>query len=379
MYVIDRSSASSATSKVIRIVQRAGVIRREQICLTTGLSPSTVSRAVQNLLDLEFLRERPDITPRGPKGRPSIPVQVDSSRHAVAGISIKEGSYRITISALNGRILTSLQLPIPKSSATDPPIDLMRNHVRQEIGSRTLVSLGIVADSAEDDGKIERLRTYFSRQAMPVRYSNVIHAGAIAEHLFGAQGRLGKTVYFHVEDSVGYVVVIEENQRTVFNDATDLTHFPTTSRQVCGCLKRGCLHAAAADSMLVSRSRELSLPSITRSADLYAPENLRDNPARELLLDRARIIGETAAVIRDMVRHSHFTFIGRAAVDPLVRESILQSLYSKSTLRPSDDVVSFGHLSGTLGSTASVAIALEQLFESPERIGHQARQIGRSA
>lgn len=82
----------------------------------TGLSASTVNRAVTSLLDHGLLRDRPDLAPRGRVGRPHVPVEVDTERGFLAGIHLGERETRVVSGDLLGRELHRTTFATPASA-----------------------------------------------------------------------------------------------------------------------------------------------------------------------------------------------------------------------------------------------------------------------
>jgi len=376
MYVIDDGPTGRVPARVLRVVRRSGTVLREQIVEQTGLSPSTVSRSVQTLVDLRLLRLRRELVPSGPKGRPSIPVQVNPGTFALGAVQTGCDGTTVAIADLSGRVVHHEQHGTARLSGERDGRWLAAALERATPPDRTLLAVGIVHEELNRPPGQAVVSAVEKVLDVPVVVADVVHAGALAEHLLAGQGRSGKTVYLHARHAIGYVVVIETDGRIVFNDSTDLSHFPSGSDQVCSCRRTGCLGVAAGDRSMVEAAQATGVLEPAVDLDVYALAADGDVAARELLGRRAKLLGSAAAIVRDMVRHDDLTFIGSAATDTTTRTDLLTAMHDASSKPVNVDRVSFGHLGHDLPIAAAAALAVEQVFVDPVATGDVVSRAG---
>ena len=105
---------------VLRHLSAAGTDSRASIAARTGLTPSTVSRLVGELMDLGLVREADadgDSSPRRPPGRPATLLELDG-RHVLAlGAEINVDYIAVLGNDLAGRTLHETRQPFDAVSA----------------------------------------------------------------------------------------------------------------------------------------------------------------------------------------------------------------------------------------------------------------------
>ncbi|MET1063231.1 MAG: ROK family protein [Aeromicrobium sp.] len=364
MLIVSHGAQGPPTARVLSHVRRGGVVMREDLVESTGLSAPTVSRAVTALVDARLVRLRPDMGRVGATGRPSIPLQLDSRSHAVIGIHV--GLTRTTIARvdLRGRVLESAESATPAGlddlvALLGSGIGVLRAH------DRLIVSVAIVA--AWTDLGLDRA-ALASRVGdglgVVVATADHITAAAAAEHAVGSRGAGATTAYVYARDTIGFAVVEEGATGSMISRSSRLTHFPSGSQVPCRCRAVGCLEATASDRALGLRAYAEGLveaPDVTSVHCAAAAGSVR---AQALLVDRAATLGRAAAFVRDMVASDRVVLVGQGftATDG-TRADVLRSFEQATTLPPAE--VSFGHHGSGLQAVAAGAIALLPLDEDP--------------
>jgi predicted NBD/HSP70 family sugar kinase len=89
-----------------------------------------------------------------------------------------------------------------------------------------------------------------------------------------------------------------------------------------------------------------------------------DLVAHGLLLDRAGVLGRTAAIVRDMVAPDRVVLVGQAFTGyPQAMGAVTEALLAATTLGPVD--VSFTRFGAGVQAAASGAVALGPVYEDP--------------
>ncbi|WP_110180561.1 ROK family protein [Nocardioides solisilvae] len=364
--VVTRGRFGSSAGRVLEQVRGCGRMTRDELVAPTGLSGRTVARTVSALLDTGLLRERPDRVRPGAVGRPSTPVEVDPSTWVVVGVHVGTRLLTVALGDAAGRVLDSRSRERLPADALD--LGWVGNRVvemlRARPGSRPLVA-GVVAPWHAVG--LEQHATGLAlgeALGLEVTTSEHIAAVAAAEYIHRRHGTPGATTYFYVRNTAGFAVALDKGGQTEVSRAARLTHFPTRSRAVCPCGRTGCLEAAVSDhAMAVAAHRDglVDEPLVER---VYAAAADGVPGARALLVERARLLGETVALVRDMVDPDRMILVGQAFTDfPGVLDEVVAAFDATTTLPPLD--LSFTRFGAGIQALAACTIALGPVYDDP--------------
>ncbi|MBF6298189.1 ROK family protein [Nocardia amamiensis] len=368
-----------------------GPVSRDNAARTTGLSIATVNRQVSALLAAGLLRERPDLTASGAVGRPRVPFEIDHDAYLTIGIHIGAAVTKIVAADLRGRILGGLAIATPQTGqefatttvARSAKAFLQRWHRRKAlwagvaIGGRVDPLTGVV-----DHPKLEwhgaQLGSVLGEVLeLPVSVAPHVEAMAASELLLPTgepkdQARIerGSSLYFYVRETAGVAVTLDGRVHTPSNGPGSIAHLPTGSNVECACGRRGCLEVTVGDRSLHSRAVGRGIipahngTAGSTIADLYRAAEAGSDPARELLAERATILGHTVAMVRDMLNPDRVVLGGQAftAYRPAVAH-VARAFNQGSTLPPTDIRISgFG---GKVQEFAAVVTSLSVLYADP--------------
>ena len=98
-------------SVLLRLLRRRSGLSRAQLAQESGLTKSTVSLLVRELIDEGWVTETGLATAQG-LGRPSTPLRLDGSRRAMIGVEIAVESLRVVGVSLTGEVLWSTEEPL---------------------------------------------------------------------------------------------------------------------------------------------------------------------------------------------------------------------------------------------------------------------------
>ncbi|MEU7139293.1 ROK family protein [Nocardia sp. NPDC046473] len=373
-----------------------GPVSRDNAARSTGLSIATVNRQVSALLAAGLLRERPDLTASGAVGRPRVPFEIDHEAYLTLGIHIGAAVTKIVAADLRGRILGGLAIATPQTGqefatttvARSAKAFLQRWHRRKPlwagvaIGGRVDPLTGVV-----DHPKLEWQGAQIGAVLgevleLPVSVAPHVEAMAASELLLptiesrdAINGRVagperGSSLYFYVRETAGVAVTLDGRVHTPSNGPGSIAHLPTGSDVECTCGRRGCLEATVGDRSLHSRAVGRGIiPAHNGTAgstivDLYRAAESGSEPARELLAERATILGNTVAMVRDMLNPDRVILGGQAFTGyrPAVTH-VARAFNQGSTLPPTDIRISgFG---GKVQEFAAVVTSLSVLYADP--------------
>ena len=98
-------------SVLLRLLRQRGGLSRAQLASESGLTKSTVSLLVRELIEEGWITETSLAAAQG-LGRPSTPLQLDGSRRAMLGVEIGVESLRVVGVSLTGEVLWSAEEPL---------------------------------------------------------------------------------------------------------------------------------------------------------------------------------------------------------------------------------------------------------------------------
>ncbi|WP_067696151.1 ROK family protein [Nocardia jejuensis] len=373
---------------VLRSATR-GPIFRDVAAQTTGLSIATVNRQVSSLLSAGLLRERADLTASGAVGRPRVPFEVDTDSYVTVGVHIGFTVTRIVAADLSGRILGGLEIATPQTGseaaltivARSAKAFLDRLPRRKPLWTGVALAgrvdpAGGVVDHPRLDWQAAPVAAIFSSILdLPVSVSAHVEAMAAAELLLagrdpGEETRPGSSLYIYARETAGVAVTLHDRVHTPANGPGSIAHLPTGSDVDCSCGRRGCLEATIGERSLLERAVRkgiLPKPEAPRRpviADLYRLADSGNDPARELLLERAEILGRTAALVRDMFNPDRVVLGGQAFTGYRPGMERVAKAFAESTTLPAADL-RISRFGGRVQEFAAAVTSLSVFYADP--------------
>ncbi|MGV9801522.1 ROK family protein [Mycobacterium sp. NPDC003449] len=329
--------ADVAAASVFSAVRQRGPIARDVIAQSTQLSIATVNRQVTALLEAEILRERADLAVSGAIGRPRVPVEVNHEPFLTLGIHIGARTTSIVATDLFGRTLDVVETPTPpgnQAAALAALASSARRYLSRWHRRRPLwvgVAAGGVVDS--DTGYVDHPRLGWADApvgpvlaealGLPVSIASHVDAMAGAELLLGGRRRTPETgqartsLYVYARETVGYALSIDGRVHSPASGPGTIAGLPAKS-ELLG--DTGQLESTVSDEAVLTAARRLrivpaegpssTLPGVLRAARQGGPE--AGERARALLEDRARVLGEAVALLRDLLNPDELVVGGQA-------------------------------------------------------------------
>lgn len=384
----DLRVADSPVASVLRVACVEGPISRDSAARTTGLSIATVNRQVSALLAVGLLRERADLAASGAIGRPRVPFEVNHEPFSTVGIHIGAVVTGIIVSDLRGRILGAVEIPTPGGTAETALASITRSagafagrwHRRTPLWVG--VALGGRVDTVSGTVDHPRLGWENGRVAgiiggglgLPISVSGHVEAMAASELLLAplrtdgaAQESDGTSLYFYARESAGMALTIDGRVHTPTAGPGSIAHLPTGSSAMCDCGNRGCLEASVGDRAVLAAAVERKIvaaqprPAIST---VYQAAKGGSEAARELLAERARVLGRTVALLRDMFNPDRVVLGGQAFTSyPAGIPHVGRAFTANSTLPRKDIRISgFGD---RVQEYAATVVSLSALYSDP--------------
>ena len=326
-------------SLVIVAVRDGGAASRVDIARLTGLSKTTVSSLVTELLSQSVLIEpgEPDKSTPG-SGRPATPLAMHPNSGTVVGVHFAHDGVTVALAELNGHIVDRVrhpgdvdhQLASSLDFAASATARLIEQHRPDKLlGLGAAVSTPVTARShlvsspamLHDWTEVNVADRLNSTTGLPVHVANDANAGALAEAKFGAGRGVDDLIYVMLSEGVGAGLVLAgQLYEGSSGSAGELGHVVVArGGYVCRCGNRGCLETVAGsrgviDAMAHNHGSDIDLDAILELSVAGHPG------ARRLFNDAGQAVGEALAGICTVLDPEIVVIGGRLAAsgEPLL-------------------------------------------------------------
>lgn len=319
----DPVKARPLPESVLRLIWQEHRISRAEIARRFGLSRSTVTEIVKELLQTGFVMETGSGESRG--GRRPIVLEFDDTARVILGIDIGADHVAAVMTDLRGRPLAWESRPHPvwedPEGTITTAIELGDACLAARTGSAPpLLHVGVAVPSPVDPfhpdalpetiipawkgrNEFNRLHPHFG---VPVHIDNDANLGALAEHRWGAGRGVDDMIYIKVAQGIGAGHILAGGiYRGAGGYAGEIGHMALDPEgDECMCGLRGCL-------VLLVGSAALE----TRAAELYAAKRPRRKPAAPPSIDAIEddaLAGDPIAirVITEAAEHLGTAIVG---------------------------------------------------------------------
>lgn len=375
---------------VISTIEQTGALSRADLMRRTGLSRSTVSSLVVQLLDQGVLVERLDRgTPyKGRSGRPPILLELATLTGVVAGIDVGHRHVRVALARPDSTIVLERSVALDVDDSPGESMDRVATLLDEllaesghELSDVRGAGLGIPGP-VDRGGRmtsgilptwrgLQPAAELAERTGVIARVHNDAHLGARGELAYGAACGHRDVIYVKASTGIGAGLIVDGHLVTgATGIAGELGHVQVDVNGVmCRCGSRGCLETEVSGPKLVellqpAYDEQLTVPRILELAQSG------DAGATRALNDFGRRIGRVLANIANMLNPEQVVVGGGFGAAPALQAGIRDALdrYSQPTTAAAITV-----LGGALGERAEVmgaiAVALDPL-EAP-RSGRQ--------
>lgn len=384
---------------ILRTLLHQGATSRVRIAQLTGLSTTTITNLVAELLEQGIvIEEEREPHQGGGVGRPRIPLRlVPSARYAV-GVHIGVGNTRVAVADLFGQLqnylVMSHELQDPAEEVLDRVTDLIEQAIAETGVSRErLVGVGVGASGLVDpqtgvnvlapnlNWRNLPIRDILSqRLGVPVYVDNNVRAMALAEAMFGAAQDVDTLAFVYARIGVGAGFVVGGNiyrgSRAGAGEIGHTTIIPTGGVP-CRCGNTGCLETLVSEPEIVRLAQALVArhPNSALATKLANPSKLAidqvfeaaragDKNTQAMLQERAHYMGIALANLVNVVNPDMIIVGGLFAaghdlllpqVEGTMRQRAFANLGDSVVLR----VTTFGPKVGVIGAAA---LALNAFF-----------------
>ena len=363
-------------------------VSRAGVAIMTGLTRSTVSRLVDDLVAAGLLDELEPSRPAA-RGRPATPL-VPGGRPAALGLQVNASYLAARVVDLRGRVVAG-ELVRADLGGSDPGATLARlgalaSAVRRRVaGQVRLVGCGLALPGLVDvhTGRVHaapnlgwsevRVRPLLGRRAvggLGVRVGNEadLAARTVAETAPGRAGRYADFLYVSGEVGIGGAAVLGGKVFTGGHGwAGEIGHVTVDPRGPdCRCGSTGCLEQYAGRRAMLRAAR---LPDDATTADLLDRASAGNAAARRALDAAGRALGIALAGSVNVLDISTVVLGGDLAelagpLLPTLREQLATRVLSARWRPP---VVAVAPDDDAPGATGAAYAVLDGLLDDPAR------------
>lgn len=343
----------AAAAAVFNAARLRGPIARDVIAQVTKLSIATVNRQVTALLDAGLLRERADLAASGAIGRPRVPVEVNHEPYLTLGVHIGARTTSIVATDLFGRTLDVVETPTPRgpqgqalaSLAGSARRYLARWHRRRPLWVG--VAIGGTVDG--NTGHVDHQRLGWTQApvgpvlaealGLPVSVAAHVDAMAGAELLLGMRRFTNPSttsLYVYARETVGYALVIGGRVHSPVSGPGTIANLPAQSELLGG---SGQLESTVSDEAVLSAARRLGIVGDGASVGSVLKAARDGNEAAQgLLAERARVLGEAVALLRDLLNPDDLVVGGQAFTEYPEAMADVEAAFAARSVLPARDI-----------------------------------------
>jgi predicted NBD/HSP70 family sugar kinase len=302
----------SARRVTIEALIQFGEISRSDLAAHTGLSRSTVTEVIQELIGCGMLSELPVVNGGQRRGRPAIRLSLRASHGYFVGAGISEVLSSMVLTDLRGQVLAECELPF--SSKPNEVAGNIRRGMKQLMHSASitrcsLLGLGLAVPGVVDQNTGTcRLSAALGWRDVPIVgmvskavgastfIGNDADAIAIAQKLFGKAREISNFASIILGRTIGCAHYMEGRLYRGHNGgAGEIGHISIDpAGALCRCGKHGCLDTLAGGLAIRERARNAGL-AIESMRDLERLASDGNRAAIELLRTAGNALGRVVA------------------------------------------------------------------------------------
>jgi predicted NBD/HSP70 family sugar kinase len=377
--------------RVIDALRERGVASRAELARITGLSRSTISTIVGDLLESGLAGER-DGQRAGEThaGRPPVMISLNGSAGLALGIDFGHRHLRVAVSDLSHAVLAEAWCEMDVDHSAEHGLATAADFVAQVLAEanaerdRVLgVGMGLPAPIDRATGAVQgssilpgwvgvdAAAEASARLELPVEVENDANLGALAELVWGAARGRSEVAYIKVSSGIGAGLISNARlQHGVGGTAGEIGHtLVAEGGPVCRCGNRGCLETLAssraiADLLSASRREEIST---RRLLELCASG---DAAAQRLIGDAGRAIGVAVANLCNMINPECVIVGGDLSAAGEVLLGPIREVVRRNAIPSAVEDLEI--VAGVLGERAEMLGALALVMHESERFSESA-------
>jgi len=368
--------------QILEVLRHRGTTSRAEIAKQTGLSTTTVSTLVGELLEESVVVELGDRrTSATGGGRPARVLAFNPAAGGAVGVHLAHDHVRVGVTDLAGNVVAQTLSEIDVDHEPTRTLALVGGTALELIAESGLrkdgiVGLGVAVSApmpaaspgpgvgriladwhSVDVGAELTRRTGFS-----VEIGNDANLGAIAEQRFGAAQGVDDLVYVMLSDGVGAGLILDGRlYEGALGGAGEFGHITVApDGYICRCGNRGCLETVVGAKALVSAL------ALTRGdstvADILLAAAAGDDGARRVLSDAGTAVGRALVPLCTVLDPALVVIGGAGGSSAVLVEAVQDALVRGMTpLRGTPVAVRAGALGDQAEMLGAVALATQRM------------------
>jgi glucokinase-like ROK family protein len=384
-----RSLRELNRGRVIDALRGRGTASRAEIARLTGLSRSTVSSIVSDLIEAGLLTEQAEATgvAHGEAGgRPPVLLSLNPSAGLAVGVDFGHTHLRVAVSDLSHEVLAESWRELDVDHSAEEGLDAAAELVDKVLKEAKVDRKGVIGVGMGLPGPINRATGAVGsssilpgwvgvnaalemerRLRIPVRVENDANLGALAEFVWGSGRGHSDVIYIKLSSGVGAGLLFGGKlHEGAGGTAGEFGHIPAQNgTAICRCGSKGCLETvvsvrAIAEQVGASRGETVSPRELL---ELIAKE---DPAASRLVGEAGREIGVALAGLCNLINPNCVIIGGDlSAAGELITEPVLESIRRYAITSAADEVTV---VAGVLGERAELLGALALVLHATEGV-----------
>jgi glucokinase-like ROK family protein len=384
-----RSLRELNRGRVIDALRGRGTASRAEIARATGLSRSTVSSIVSDLIEAGLLTEQAEATgvAHGEAGgRPPVLLSLNPSAGLAVGVDFGHSHLRVAVSDLSHEVLAESWRELDVDHSAEEGLNAAAELVDEVLKEAKVGRNGVIGVGMGLPGPINRSTGAVGsssilpgwvgvnaalemerRLRLPVTVENDANLGALAEFVWGSGRGHSDVIYIKLSSGVGAGLLFAGRlHHGAGGTAGEIGHIPAQNgTAICRCGSRGCLETVAsaraiAEQVGISRGE---IVSPRRLLELIADG---DPAASRLIGEAGRQIGVALAELCNLVNPNCVIIGGDlSAAGDVITEPVLESIRRYAITSAAEQVTV---VPGVLGERAELLGALALVLHATEGV-----------
>jgi glucokinase-like ROK family protein len=384
-----RSLRELNRGRVIDALRGRGTASRAEIARATGLSRSTVSSIVSDLIAAGLLTEQAEATgvAHGEAGgRPPVLLSLNPSAGLAVGVDFGHTHLRVAVSDLSHEVLAESRRELDVDHSAEEGLNAAAELVDQVLREAKVDRKGVIGVGMGLPGPINQATGAVGsssilpgwvgvnaavemehRLRLPVRVENDANLGALAEFVWGSGRGHSDVIYIKLSSGVGAGLLFGGKlHEGAGGTAGEIGHIPAQNgTAICRCGSRGCLETVAsaraiAEQVGASRGEHVSPRDLL---ELIAKE---DPAASRLIGEAGREIGVALAGLCNLVNPNCVIIGGDlSAAGELITDPVLESIRRYAITSAAEQV---SVVAGVLGERAELLGALALVLHATDGV-----------
>lgn len=355
---------------VMRVLASAGASSRRDLQEATGLSRSTISTLVAQLLESGAIETCP--AQANGRGRPVQLVRLPAPQlRTWLGIEFSHGRMYAVLVRGADTVAARTAVTYAPGTSWDERFAQAEPALEEMIGDHRVDGIGIGFPSSAvlrgadlisrgQDGALELVRqaarTAARRYSVPVSVDNNVRLAGLAEMTWQAPAQAADQVYVRISDGIGAALLTGGRLVTGASGfGGEIGHLTVEAEgQRCRCGKRGCLETVASADAVIRRARAGGLEADSLDT-LAAAYRAGQRPALEAVAQAGRALGQVLGHVCVLLDPARVVLTGTLLevvphLADTIREEISLLLLPVNHDVPLTTVARLGEEAGALGA-----------------------------